>query len=170
MEVKKAETTGKIYRACRDSLELSRQEASKRLEVITPERLEKIETGKLRAHPDEVLVMAETYGRPELRNYYCTSECPIGQQYVPKLQVKDLSQIIIEMLASLNTIQKKQERLIEIVADGVIEDDEVEDFVDIQKNLEKMSITVDTLELWVEQMLSQKKIDIELYEKYRNAK
>ena len=111
-----------IYFRLRDELGLSREKASELLESIPPERIERIENEKTLPHPDEILVMAEKYKAPHLCNYYCANECPIGQQYVPEIEIKDLSQIVLEMLASLNAIHKKQERLIEITVDGNIED------------------------------------------------
>lgn len=56
------------------------------------------------------------------------------------------------MIASLNAMNKKQERLIEIAVDGTIDESEMADFKNIQKELEKISITVETLQLWMEQM------------------
>lgn len=156
-----------IYFKLRDELGLSREKASELLETIPPERIERIENEKALAHPDEILVMAEKYKAPHLCNYYCANECPIGQQYVPEIKIKDLSQIVLEMLASLNSMYRSQERLIEITADGDIEADEIEDFVRIQEELEKISITVETLQLWTEQMLSNGRIDIEAYNKYK---
>ena len=99
--------------------------------------------------------MAEKYQCPHLCNYFCANECAIGKQYVPEIKAKDLSQIILEMLASLNTMQRKQERLIEITSDGVIEDTELQDFINIQNELEKISITVETLQLWAEQNIEK---------------
>ena len=166
-----ARTTAKdnknIYFKLRDELGLSREKASELLESIPPERIERIENEKALAHPDEILVMADKYKAPHLCNYYCANECPIGQEYVPEIEIKDLSQIVLEMLASLNSVHKKQERLIEITVDGDIEKEEVEDFVKIQEDLEKISITVETLQLWVEQMLANGKIDLEAYNKYK---
>lgn len=107
--------------------------------------------------------MAEKYKQPDLCNYYCANQCPIGQQYVPEVKIKDLSQIVLEMLASLNTMQKKKERLIEITVDGQITGDELEDFIYIQKELEKISIAVETLQLWAEKMLATGAIDVEQY-------
>ena len=43
-------------------------------------------------------------GLKRLKMNYCANQCPIGQQYVPEIKVKDLSQIILEMLASLNSM------------------------------------------------------------------
>ena len=156
-----------VYQLKREELGLSREKASELLGVMQPERIERIESGKFTAHPDEVIVMAEKYQAPELCNYYCANECEIGKRYVPEIKIKDLSQIVLEMLASLNSVKNRQERLIEITADGVIEADEVEDFIKIQDELEKMSITVEGLQLWAEQKLASGEIDMEAYNKSR---
>ena len=156
-----------IYHQTREALHLTREAASEVLETIPPERIEKIENERCLPHPDEVLVMAEKYKQPDLCNYYCANQCPIGRQYVPEVKIKDLSQIVLEMLASLNAMNKKKERLIEITVDGVISDDELSDFLFIQKELERISITVETLQLWAERMLATGAIDSEQYRKCR---
>ena len=155
-----------VYFRNRENLGLTREEASEVLGGLTADRIEKIENERSLPHPDEVLLIAEGYKAPQLCNYYCANECPIGQQYVPEIQVKDLSRIILEMIAALNVARKQQERLIEITADGEIQTDEIADFVEIQKTLERISITVETLQLWSEQMLASGAINRELYEKY----
>ena len=151
------------YQLLREELGLSREKASELLEVISPERLEKIENERSAPHPDEVLLMSQKYRKPSLCNHYCSTECPIGQQYVPQVQVKELSANVLEMLASLNAVQKQKDRLIEIAADGKISGDEIDDFIYIQQELERISITVETLQLWSEKMLVNGIIDRELY-------
>lgn len=151
------------YQLAREELGLSREKASELLETVTPERIEKIESEKCRPYPDEVLTMAQKYRRPGLCNYYCSNQCPIGQEYVPEVQIKELSAIVLEMLASLNSVDKKKERLIEITADGKIDGGELDDFISIQRELERISITVETLQLWVEKMLLSGQIDPERY-------
>lgn len=101
--------------------------------------------------------------KPSLCNYYCSHECPIGQQYVPEVEIKELSSIVLEMLASLNSVQKQKDRLIEIAADGKIAGDEIDDFIHIQDELERISITVETLQLWSEKMLANGAIDAVQY-------
>ncbi len=152
-----------IYQIRREELGLSREKASALLEVIPAERIERIESGRFTAHPDEVLAMSEKYQAPQLCNYYCANECEIGKQYVPEIKIKDLTQIVLEMLASLNCVRKRQERLIEITADGCIDADEVEEFIQIQSELEKISITVETLQLWSEQKIASGEIDMDAY-------
>ena len=152
-----------IYQDRREALGLSREKASELLETIQPERLERIESGKYTAYPGEVLTMAEKYQDPQLCNHYCAHECEIGKRYVPEIRVKELPQIVLEMLASLNSVKARQDRLIEITADGRIAADEVEDFVSIQTELERISVTVETLQLWAEKKIANGEIDMEAY-------
>lgn len=159
-----------VYHKTREALQLTREEASDLLESISPERIEKIENERSLPHPDEVLVMAEKYKQPSLCNYYCANQCPIGQQYVPEIKVKDLSQIVLEMLASLNSMTKQKERFIEITVDGKISGDELEDFIFIQEELERISIAVETLQLWSERMLATGVIDAEQYRALKDKK
>lgn len=157
------------YQLAREELGLSREKASELLETIAPERIEKIESERSLPRPDEVLIMAEKYKTPSLCNYFCARQCPIGQQYVPEIRNSELSDIVLKMLASLNAMDRQKERLIEIAADGTISKDEIDDFVRIQKELECISVTVETLQLWVEKMLANGRIDTEAYNKESEA-
>ena len=157
-----------IYQRTREGLDLTREQASELMVTMSPERIEKIENERSMPHPDEVLLMSDQYKQPDLCNYYCANQCPIGAQYVPEIKIKDLSQIVLETIASLNAMQKKKDRLIEITVDGQITDDELEDFVHIQKELEKISVAVETLQLWCERMLDTGAIDREQYEAHLN--
>ena len=152
-----------MYQVCREDLGWSREKASEEL-GISPERLERIENEKLAIYPEEVISMAEAYCNPKLCNYYCSNKCPIGKKYVPEVKSSDLSQIVLEMLASLNSLSKKKDRLIEITYDGIISDDQIDDFVHIQQELERISITVEALQLWSEEMVANGTIDKKLYE------
>jgi len=159
-----------IYFQKREELGLTRDQASELLECIMPERIEKIENERSTPRPDEVMVMAEKYKAPELCNYYCSKQCPIGQEYVPEVKIEDLSSIVLKMLSSLNSVQDNQRKFIEIAADGVIDDDELEAFIGIQEELEKISITTESLQLWSKQMLANGKINMEKYEEIKAKK
>ena len=156
-----------IYQRTREGLNLTREDASELLSTMSPERIEKIENERSMPHPDEVLLMSDKYKQPMLCNYYCANQCPIGAQYVPEIKIKDLSQIVLETIASLNIMQNKKDRLIEITVDGKISEDEIADFVYIQEELEKVSIAVETLQLWCERMLDNGVIDPQLYQLHK---
>ena len=139
-----------IYQLSREECGLTRSAASEIMEYISDDKIEKIESEKSLPHPEEILAMARCYKKPELCNYYCSHECPIGQEYVPEVEVKELSQITLELLASLNAINRSKDRLVEITVDGEISEEERADFARIREHLNDISVAVDTLELWLE--------------------
>ena len=69
------------FQLIREDLGLSREKAAELLETVSPERIEKIESGKCAPYPEEVLAFARKYKRPSLCNYYCSQCCPIGKAY-----------------------------------------------------------------------------------------
>ena len=158
-----------IYQLCRENLELSREAAAERLGFISDDRIEKIENEKSTAHPDEILAMAEAYKAPALCNYFCSHECPIGIKYVPEIKSKELSQITLEMLATLNRLTRDKDRLIEITVDGELSDDEIDDFQSIKKDLEKMSMAIDSLNLWLDNTIATGKLNPELLKNKSHA-
>lgn len=138
-----------IYQEIREELDLTRQDASDLLQFISTDRIEKIENDKSLIRPEEVLKMSEVYKRSDLTNYYCTHECPIGKKYIPEIEKKDLSQITLEMLAILNSLEKQKNRLIEITVDGKISKEETKDFEQIKQQLYEMSKTIASLTMWI---------------------
>ena len=143
-----------VFQEYREQLDLTREKASELIGFISAAKLEKIENGKVAVQPEDVIAMAECYKAPELCNYYCSQECPIGKEYVPEIKVKDLAQIAIETLNSLNRLNKEKDRLLEIVEDGQITPDEYKDFFEIKETLEKIALSVDTLQLWVDKSIA----------------
>ena len=158
-----------IYQLKREENHLTRDQASE-IVNIPSDRIERIENRGAVPYPDEVICMAEGYKEPALCNYYCSKECAIGKQYVPAVSIKDLRQIVLEMMVSLNSMQGKQNRLMEISIDNTVDDSQMEDFIDIQEELEKISILVETLQFWSEEMLAEGKINRETYERLKSKR
>ena len=152
-----------IYFRSRENMAYTREAAAEKLQFISSDRIEKIENERSVPHPEEVLAMAECYKNPSLCNYFCSNECPIGKEYVPEIKVKDLAQITLEMLATLNKLTKEKERLIEITVDGTLSEDEIPDFIKIKEELEKMSMAIDSLNLWLDTTIATGKISKESF-------
>ena len=51
-------------------------------------------------------------------------------------------------------MSKEKDRLLEIVEDGRVTPDEYKDFFEIKKTLEKIALSVDTLQLWVDKSIA----------------
>lgn len=148
---------------------MTREEASEAMGFVSDSRIEKFETGKSPVQPEEILAMAKVYKKPSLCNYYCSHECPIGQEYVPEVKVKELSQIVLQMLATMNSLEKAKDRFIEITADGEISEDELADFAKIEQGVEQISMAADSLVLWVNNTIASGKIDEEKLEAARRT-
>ena len=142
---------------------LSREKASELMDTLSPEKIEKIENYKQDPTPRDIMEMADGYSEPSLRNYYCAHDCPMGQYYVPSVEFKELEKTVLQMVAALNSMHAMQERLIAISADGRIDDDEIRDFIRIQKELERISMATDSMQLWAEKMVSIGAIDMDKY-------
>ena len=148
-----------IYQVSREKMGYSRESAAEKLRFISSDRIEKIENERTMPHPEEILAMADCYKNPSLCNYFCSHECPIGIEYVPEIKAKELSQITLEMLATLNKLTREKDRLIEITVDGELSEEELPDFLKIKEELEKMALAIDSLNLWLNQTIASGKID-----------
>lgn len=156
-----------IYFETREECGLTRAQASELIGFISDSRLEKIETEKTAILPEDVVAMSVAYKKPHLCNYYCTHQCAIGQISVPEVKAASLSEIVLGMLSSLNSLDKQKERLIDITADGEITEDELKDFVDIENQLDRIDMTVESLRLWISNMIAEGKIDKAKIDAYR---
>lgn len=154
-----------IYYQCRKEKGLTRDAVCDYLSTISVDRLERIENERINPTPEDILELSDFYKNYHLLNYYCSHECVIGKEYIPEVHIKDLSQIVLETLSSLNNISEKKNRLIDITVDGKITGDELRDFILIKDELEKISLTIDSLKLWTEQMKSNGSINAEEYAK-----
>lgn len=148
-----------IYQISREAMNYTREAASEQLGFLSADRIEKIESEKSLPHPDEILAMAEAYKNPSLCNYYCSHECSIGKKTVPEVPLKELSAITLQVLSTLNNLTKEKDRLIEITVDGQITEDEVPDYLKIKKQLDDMSLAIDSLKLWVDHTIAKGKLD-----------
>ena len=148
-----------IFQLAREEAGLTRAQASEKLVFVSESRIEKYESGKSEVHPEEVLAMARAYKKPMLCNYYCSQMCPIGKENVPEIKMKDLAQIVLNTLATLKALEDEKDRLIEITADSQVSEDELSDFVRIQKGIEQIALASDSLSMWMNQMVASGQID-----------
>ena len=139
-----------VYQLSRENAGLTREKAGELMDFVSDDRIEKIEAQRSLPHPEEVLAMSECYRDARLCNYYCSHECPIGQVYVPEVELKSLSQITLETVNAINSLEKRKDRLIEIAVDGKIDCEEQADFDDIKKELDDISGAVQMLRMWID--------------------
>ena len=149
-----------IYFVSREEAGLTRAQASELMGYVSESRIDKIENERTNVQPDDVIAMAKAYKKPTLCNYYCTHECSIGKDTVAEIRPSNLSELSLKLFNSLNILDKHKERLLEIAEDGTISRDEATDFKDIQENLNRISNIIESLKLWVDQAVTDGRIDL----------
>ncbi len=126
---------------------LNNCETAQDIVFIERTKLLAIESGDKVPEPDDVVSMSKVYNAPELCNYYCSSQCPIGKGE-PVLLYEDLNEISVRLMTAMHMLQNVNDIIYRILEDGKIDDDEKQDFAKVIKVLKKMSYSVDSLELW----------------------
>lgn len=150
-----------VYQAARDELGWSREKAADeilkiengRYGYVDKYKLVKIEEESIKIQPEDIVALSKVYNKPELRNYYCCHQCDIGAIDAPEVIYKDnVHEILVNMAISLESVNTKKTRLMEILADGKVDDAEIADLNKILEELEKISMTVEAIQLWCEKV------------------
>ena len=77
----------------------------------------------------------------------------IAGQDVPLVDTESLDRIAVRALASLKKVQESKENLLDVVADGVISEDEKPILQDILSNLDELTAVSQNLKVWVQKNL-----------------
>ena len=136
-------------RAAEGNSLLNNAENSQEFVRIERTRLLKIETGEVVAYPDEVARMTESYHAPELANFYCTQQCPLGQGG-PLLIYDHLDRIFVTLMSALHSLEKAEDALYRILEDGRVSAEEKPDFDKLLKTLDKIAYSAESLKLWAQ--------------------
>lgn len=144
-----------IYQEAREAADLTRAKAAEVMDCVSESRIEKIESEKILPQPEDVVAMAAAYKVPSLTNHYCAKECPIGKSTVQELKLGSLESIILELLSGINTVSRSRDRLIDITKDGKIDSYELPEFTKMQNELGSLSNTINSLNLWVNDMVAK---------------
>ncbi len=128
--------------------QLSSREGAADIMSIDRGRLYRIESGLTYPYPEEVHLMADLYNAPELRNFYCRSCCPLGED-VPEINAAGIDRITIKALASFRKIGETKELLLSITEDGIISENEKPEMDKVLKNLEELETISQNLRVWI---------------------
>lgn len=148
-----------IYQEARDELGWSREKAADeilkiengRYGYVDKYKLVKIEEESIKIQPDDIVALSKAYKKPELRNHYCCHDCEIGKIDAPEVIYKDnVHEILVNMACSLESVNSNKMRLMEILADGKVDETEMPDLNKILDELEKISMTIEAIQLWCE--------------------
>lgn len=125
--------------------DLSSREKAAFVLGIDRTKLARIELDLVIPFPEEVRLMADCYNAPELLNYHCTHDCPIGCCTMAKADLRSIEQIALRSYGVLQNAQEIREALIDIAADGVIDAGERPRVAEILQQLKDIGQVADEL-------------------------
>lgn len=118
-------------------------------------RLAKIELDALHPHPEEVVLMADAYCMPELKNFFCSQVCPIGKGSVPAVDQVGLDRVTNKLMSTMFIRDGLMADIAAIAGDGEISDEEVTLAVSIRERLEKEKEAIEGYLLMLEKRLRE---------------
>lgn len=134
---------------------LSRAGAAEELNM-SEDAVKDAELGLNKCMPvDKAVLMADLYRKPELRNYYCLHECPIGRTLAISAETPGLERVTLKLLKNLRVedLEDVKEKMLDIAEDGKITEDERPDLEAILTYLDQLSKTVSELRILGEKAL-----------------
>lgn len=111
---------------------------------------------------DKAVLMADLYKAPQLLNYYCLHECPIGHRMSISDEVHNIDRVTVKLLKNLRTkeLEEIKDSLIDIASDGIISADEKPEAEEILGYLDQLAKTVSELKTTCEIALNGGKKDV----------
>lgn len=123
-----------IYQIARESTGLTQEKASEYLD-ISVDSLRAYEGGK-RIPPDRIVIkMIEVYDTQYLAYQHLKTSDEVGKAYLPNIEIKDLPAAILRLQKEVNDFLKLRDEMIDITADGIIDEEERERWDVIMKEI-----------------------------------
>ena len=150
-----ATSSGNVWRearlrAAKYNDELNSQDGVADLIGCGRDAIRRIENGLNKVMPvDTAILLADLYRAPELKNYYCLHECPIGRTRAISDDAIEVERATVKLTQVLRkeTVQAFKHTLQDIAMDGVITDDELDDFNEVMDGLKEVSKIISQLEI-----------------------
>ena len=129
---------------------LSTREGASEILNMSVSALADTELGLSKRMPvEKAVIMAEAYGSPELLNYFCMHECPIGSRRSLAEVPVGIERATVEITKALRKeeVQGIKHRLQDIAADGEVSNDEIPALIEIIDDLQELAVIISKLEL-----------------------
>jgi len=153
-----------IYFQCRKAAaehneKLKSRPGAAELLGVSESSLAHYELGVTKTVPvDVVVMMAELYGAPELKNLYCKNECPIGRDCPVATREVSIEEATVHLLGGMQheAMQDAAKTLLRIAADGVLTPEEAAELEPMQAALDIVCKAVSELKILVEKTRKRK--------------
>ena len=94
---------------------LKSREGAAELLGVSSSAMADYELGNVKIMPvDKVNLMADLYNAPELRNYYCTHDCPLGTR-MPQLEISSADKAVLNFIAAYMDLKRSEDEIEDLV-------------------------------------------------------
>lgn len=140
-------------RAAKYNDKLNSREGASELLDISSSSLANYELGITKVVPVEsILIMADVYNAPELKQWYCATQCPLGGNCKKPLNISS-ERAFIRAKNAVDDLDKVMEEIALVMDDGIITENEKEQvkktkerLVDAKQRIEQLLNTIERAE------------------------
>lgn len=130
-----------IYKNARKSAGFTQEKASQLLNVSV-DSLRDYEQSQRPVPSDVASAMCDVYQAPYLAVQHLRLTSDLGKRVVPEIQLKDLPEAALGVLAAITKFVAKRDALVEIAADGQITEDERPEWDEIIQLMDNLNAAV----------------------------
>lgn len=121
---------------------------------IDHHRLAAIEAGTQNPTPEEARLISLACEREDLQYYYCSECCPLGRN-LPKITEESAECLAIQVAISCGKLVSEREMLLNIMADGLVDEAEERAFRKIVDDMHELIGRFKNMEIQVERYRSE---------------
>ena len=131
-----------IYKNARKSAGFTQEKASQLLNVSV-DSLRDYEQSQRPVPSDVASAMCDVYQAPYLAVQHLRLTSDLGKRVVPEIQLKDLPEAVLGVLAAVQRFCAKREAMVEIAADGQIAESEQAEWDEIMCLANDLNVAID---------------------------
>lgn len=106
---------------------------------------------------EKAVLMADLYNEPQLLNYFCLHECPIGCRHCISDEVNGIDRMAVKLVKGLRVeeVEKVKNAILDIAEDGKVNEDEKNAFRKVLDYLENLGKLISELKIIGDQVLKE---------------
>lgn len=130
-----------IYKIVRKTAGFTQERAAELLNVSV-DALRDYEQGQRLVPSDVASAMCDVYQAPYLAVQHLRISSELGKKVVPEIQLKDLPEAVLGVLAAVQRFEAKRDAMVAIAADGQITASERAEWEEILKMIDNLAAAV----------------------------
>lgn len=110
---------------------------------MSEDSIKRTELGLEKSMPvDKAVILADLYHAPELLNYYCLHECPIGCDDYISDEVVTVDRAAVKLIDELSDekIARIKKLILGVARDGELTEDDLDDIGEVRAFLDRLSV------------------------------